>query len=257
MIWSEACEAQAVLDLNAKISQLLAQFPQPVGNKNAVRALTKTGPVVIADSDIPVFGVPTRKELTEAVSSWSATVINCESIAQQSQVQIVKQFSHATTLSIDHQVVSSSSNTSASQTYGYSVNPVSGSRWMDQKTRQDQSGTVDQRVTTALLGLGGNTRHTVQLKIWPIRYTVPFTANITVDFKVSDNLNKYQNFSDFASPQARTIQISGEVTDVSASDGQLVISGGSRVSENECSQGAAPTPTESATVSPEIRSILR
>jgi hypothetical protein len=91
------------------------------------------------------------------------------------------------------------------------------------RTEIDAAQRTVTRTHTQSVTVGTGGVSVVQLRVWPIRYTAPFSTTVVVDADVSQNDKGFKSLSDvIPDPSARTLKVNGIVQADDASEGEVI-----------------------------------
>jgi hypothetical protein len=184
--------------------------------------------IQIVKSDPVSFGPSVRTELPDKVIVKDQAVQNCSKVVQlQQQVSLSQSFQRTEGIQFS-QSITHTLNKTLSFDFGItSAFKVGGQIMIGESSTSGQVQTAQDSETTQISESGTVTIPTnsalmVELRVWPVHYTIPFRTTVTVDADLSKNDRGYYKLSDILDVTNRTFQITGTIEANDSSDGKLV-----------------------------------
>jgi hypothetical protein len=174
------------------------------------------------------WGQVTQTQLPDQMIVADALYQNCNTTTLlTANISISRAFQRSSSLTLTHQVT----HTQGSQINGSIKIPgdvfTVGAQVTDQNSVMDGTATIkgdQQTVTQTVSGsqvVNSQSSMVAEEQIWPVRYTIEFTATVTVDADLSKNDKGFGHLSDIMSETDRTFTVSGLLSAYDASQATL------------------------------------
>jgi hypothetical protein len=179
---------------------------------------------ITAESVAPIqYGQPVEKDVPSEMTIDNYFIENCSSQVNTPGYQVQTAFQTSSGITISQGVTHTSSE---SVSVGFKFTPAFSASGRFSLTDGSSSSTATNSTsgTTITITKSGteavqpNTALMIQLEVWPMRYTVPFTTSVTINGALSNG----QNLSDLFSSAQLTFPIAGTLTADNSSDGAVV-----------------------------------
>jgi hypothetical protein len=173
-----------------------------------------------------VFGSMTKHELPDHVQVDSNLATNCSAEVASQTFTVSEAFQRTASISFSQSV---SHTTTYGMNVGVKISDVFSLGGNVSFGENSTSGTVtatgsSNTVTVTRTGtqsLPPKTFLLIQLKVWPVQYTIPFKTTVTVDADLTPNDKGYQHLSQIVPIEKRSFPISGKIEADDASQGVL------------------------------------
>lgn len=181
----------------------------------------------VAGSSEVILGAATRTELPDQVIVNDNTIQDCSPNPATQQVTLQESFQRSESVQISHSITNSVSDQMGFQWKVSDVFTLSGQIQIGRSETSGQAKTSGSqesitRSQTGSITVKPQETTVAELRVWPIRYAVPFHATVTIDADLSANDKGFRVLSDILDGPSRTFDISGTIEADDASEGELV-----------------------------------
>jgi hypothetical protein len=187
------------------------------------------------------FDKAVRTELPDQGVANVDSYQNCLSNGISQQFTLQQSFQRNVSFQVTHSVTNSSSAEIGFTYKGIPKFDISGKITIghsETNTEAHTTGTQDTVTRTRSTTIPLQPKQTVfaALKVWPVRFAIPFRVSVRVEADLSKNDNGLQHLSDILNETQRTFDISGILDATDASEGKLVVYD-VPFDPNECNSG--------------------
>jgi hypothetical protein len=176
------------------------------------------------------WGTLTQTQIPDKIYVDNSETENCSGAANPltHSSTLTVQFARTATTQLQHSVTHIQGQQIGLDSGGLLPFKVSAQLSFSQQTLSSTT-TIDStqqtvtRAHTQSVTVPAGSHTIVQLRVWPVRYTLPFSTTIIIDSDVSPNDKGYKTLADiFPDPATRTFSITGIVQADDASEGDVV-----------------------------------
>ena len=189
--------------------------------------ILKASNIRIIKADPVTFGEKTITELPEHMTVDDNIAKNCSTQPSSQTFSVSTAIQRTASLAINKSVTNT-------LTYGFSASggikdvfTVGANISIAEQKTEGTVNTTGTNMTATKTRSGTQTLqpHTflvIELQVWPVHYTIPFSTNVIVDADLSPNDAKLQHLSDVMSEGDRTFPIAGSLEAEDSPSGELV-----------------------------------
>jgi hypothetical protein len=197
------------------------------GKPQTTNELMHAANIRIVKSGDLQFGTQTKHELPDHLTVDDFLARNCTPNPASPSFTVSTSFQRTASVAISKSVTHTMTygmNVSAKLSDVFTVGgnlTIADSGTSGTVNTTGSSSTVTQ-TRSGTQAVPANTFLVIELRTWPVQYTVPFSTTVTVDADLSANDRGYQHLSDIINEKIRTFTIAGTIEAADASKGDLV-----------------------------------
>ena len=198
-----------------------------VPRQSATTDVLKASNIHISSQQELTFAPMTRHELPDQIFVKDGAIHDCTAIPATQQITLSQTFQRSTSVALTKSV-SNTIGASLSTSYKF-MEAYTATLQLNfsHSSTEGSTNTVGSQDSVTLTQTGtitvpGHSAVMAELRAWPVHFTVPFHANVTVDADISANDKGITLLSQILSPDKRSFVIEGTLEANAASEGHLV-----------------------------------